>query len=494
MSTGSGGQPRTLSQRFLSGAAYLTAGNWFTFAFNFGVNIALARILGPAAFGLYAFVVAVNEFINIIQGFSFGHALVQSRDESDRLYDTAYAASAGLGLVGLVAAAATAPLLALRVHEAAWFILILGVGRALIIQSWVPLARLERSLRYRPFTAIGVVSTAVPNLCALGMAWWGLGVWSLVLRDLLGALLMFLLASLWSRYRFRFQVKRDALSQILSFSRPMFLARALDTAFERADRLTIGLFFGDLTLGLYHQGRYLAEMGLVAARPINQLTFNLYSRLQDDLQRLRRSYGIVNYFLSRLSMAGGVVLITFPEETIRLLLGDAWLGTAPILRVLGGFGVVQPIVANLKWLLFARGKPHRNIQIRLVQAAVFLPGVALSVFLASVSGIALALVASAVTGLVLALRYSRDVVRGMLGRLLVTPLIAGALTIAASLAAARMEALEALPYFVWPFLPPAIFLGIILAIEGRTLLLEFSYLRGQLKGERMSPGDLSEPP
>ena len=102
--------------------------------------------------------------------------------------------------------------------------------------------------------------------------------------------------------------------------------------------------------------------------------------------------------------------------------------------------------------------------------------------------------ASAVTGLVLALRYNLDVVRGMLGRLIVTPLIAGGLTIAACMAAARAEALQALPYFVWPFLPPVVFLGIIVAIEGRALLREFAYLRGQLTGEPMSPGDLSERP
>jgi len=66
------------------------------------------------------------------------------------------------------------------------------------------------------------------NLSALALAWYGFGVWALVLRDLLTAGLTFLISSLWSDYRFGFRASRHELRQIMSFSRPMFLTRALD--------------------------------------------------------------------------------------------------------------------------------------------------------------------------------------------------------------------------------------------------------------------------
>lgn len=502
MSPAPGDRAPSLARTFLSGTIYLTAGNWVTFAFNFAVSIILARMLGPEAFGLYALVVSVNEVINLLQGFSFPHALLQSRTESSRLYDTAYTASAGLGLVGILVAGVAAPLLAaLRSIDAAWFLLALGLGRALTIQSWVPRAYMERSLRYSALTLMSVVSSIVAGASGLVLAWAGAGVWSLVIRDVLLTLLMFVIPSLWSGYRPRFRIERDEMRQIMGFSRPMFWTRALDIVSERIDRLAIGVVLGDKALGQYQQARYIGEMSALATRAVNQLTFNLYSRLQDDAQRLRRAYELVTYFLARVTTAGGTILFAFPEELVKLLLGEAWLGTAPILRVLGGYAIVEPVLGHLKSLIFARGRPVLNVRIRLAQTAVFVPGVALATALGSTPGIALALVGSSIVGLALALRFNVDLSRGMLGRLYAVPLIAASIAVAGCIAASRQDWLAAVPEPVWVFLPPLAYLACLIAMEGRRLLRELSYLRQQFGGPppdgepdsfgrtRVSPGD-----
>ena len=61
-------------------------------------------MLGPEAFGLYAFVFAISGFVSIIGAFSLGLALIQSREESQELYDTALAITVGLGLASLLPA------------------------------------------------------------------------------------------------------------------------------------------------------------------------------------------------------------------------------------------------------------------------------------------------------------------------------------------------------------------------------------------------------
>ena len=54
----------------------------------------VARLRGPAEFGVYAFCFAINEFINIVGAFSFGMALIQAREARQSDYDTAFAAYA----------------------------------------------------------------------------------------------------------------------------------------------------------------------------------------------------------------------------------------------------------------------------------------------------------------------------------------------------------------------------------------------------------------
>ena len=119
-----------MGRRFVRGALYVGIANWTGNVLNFAIAIAVARILGPEAFGIYAFVIAVNEFVSIVNGLAVAPALVQSKQESDALYDTGYALSFAQAALGLLVSLALAPVLAAhRSPEAGWFIVLLGVAR-----------------------------------------------------------------------------------------------------------------------------------------------------------------------------------------------------------------------------------------------------------------------------------------------------------------------------------------------------------------------------
>jgi len=100
---------RGFGRSVLLGTLYMGAGGWFTYALNFLIMIGVARLLGPADFGFYAFIAVLNEFLNLVAAGSVGHAVLQSRDDSQRLHDTAYSITGILGLIGLVGALAVAP-------------------------------------------------------------------------------------------------------------------------------------------------------------------------------------------------------------------------------------------------------------------------------------------------------------------------------------------------------------------------------------------------
>ena len=90
-----------LGRRFVLGSFYLGVGQWASMIFNFATTLVIARILGPADFGLYAFVFAINAFINIVGAFSLNIALIQAKEASENLFDTAFAICAVLGAIGL---------------------------------------------------------------------------------------------------------------------------------------------------------------------------------------------------------------------------------------------------------------------------------------------------------------------------------------------------------------------------------------------------------
>lgn len=472
----------SLGGRILRGSLTFSAGSWAAQAVNLAIQVVIARLLGPADFGLYAFCLAVSEFLSIVGAFSLQHALVQARETSQQDYDTAFVISAALGLLGVALALAIAPLLwAHRGPEAAWILLMMSgasLGRMLAQPSQ---AELERSLRYGAITWTTTGAAVVPNLIALGLAWTGFGVWSLAWRDVLVGTSWAAASMLVSRYRFRGLLSRDSWRRLMDFSKPLFVARTLEIALERLDAVAVGMALGNRAAGLYHWSRSLTEIGLLAARPLERVGLNLFSRLQDDPERLALSYALVQRFLLRLLMTGAVVLLAAPAEVVRLVLGEEWLDVAPLLRWLALYGAIMPLLANAKVLFYGQGDVRGMVRIRALQTLVFAAGVALACWLGSLEGVAAALLLSNLFALVLAWRGSRRLAAFAWGPVVGAPLLAAAIAVAGSEALRWSGGAASVPWYLLPLLPALLYAAAVSLIGGRELAADLRFLAGQIR-------------
>lgn len=482
-STSDGPGRAGLARRFFVGSLYVGFGSWITSIANFAIGLVIARLLGPEVFGFYALVAALDQLLNMVGAFSMQLAIVQHPRESEPLYDTGLRISLLLGVVGLALALALAPVLGhYRSSQAAWFLVILGVARLFLLIAQAPLAHLERRLRFGAVATVSAVSLNLPNLCALGLAALGAGAWSLIAKDALVAITTLLLAFGLSGYRYRGRSDRGLASDLMAFGRPMFLSRSVEIIFDRMDRLLVGAWLGDLFLGLYNQARVLAETPMIAMRTLSPLTFNLYSRLQNEPRRLARAYGILNYFLVRAVFAGSVVLLVYPEEIIRLLLGAEWVAAAPTLRWLGLYAGLLPLLENMKALLLGRGAVWETMVLRVVQIGVFLPGIALGIALGRIEWVAAALLVATVVGVALARYYNRDLLAGEMRGLFAAPSVA-VLGVATFFALEPWDLPALVPYWALPAFP-AVGYGLLLAaLERGRLLAELRYLRGIMGAE-----------
>jgi O-antigen/teichoic acid export membrane protein len=249
----------------------------------------------------------------------------------------------------------------------------------------------------------------------------------------------------------------------------------------RADRLVVGGWLGDRSLGLYDRSVFLAETGALALRPVSQLVFNLYARLQEDPRRLARAPELVGFGTVRVSVAGALTLAVFPEETIRLLLGPDFLGAAPTLRWLSIYAAVLPLAETLKALLLASGRAAAHARIRLAQLAVLAPGIALAARTGSAAGVAAVLSATWILGTLLAAHAVRGTAPWS-ARLLAGPLVTAAVIAGAFLASERAGLLAAVPFQARPFPPLARDAAAL--VERSDLLEELRHLREQLRMRR----------
>ena len=471
-----------LGRSFLRGSALLGSSNWFSAVINFVLSLWLARLLGPSIFGLYAFAFAVNEFVNLVAAFGISTAVLQAREESQELYDSAFVLSGLLAAAGLLISLVIAPVLASEhSFEAGWLLVGFGVFRIFTMLGLLHRARLERQLRYGALAVIGLATANLPSLGAVAGAWAGLGIWSLMLRDGLAALLQFGTTFAISGYRFQRRFNRESLSRLIKFSGALFVSRAVEIALTRADRLVVSSFAGDKVLGLYHQSMVLSETGITVLRPIYQVSFNLFARVQDDPRRLARSYELASFVISRLTVAGGLVLFCAPEQTIRLLLGEEWMGASSMLRWLGIYGALLPIDANMKQMLIARGRLKTLTKIRLAQLVTLGFGLAVAASLQSIQAVVGATVIVWILGTLLCIAANHRVGGRAVLEVFIVPLLA-ALGAATSLHwAGQAGWLDALPYWSILLLLPSVYALLVGLLEARKLVSEFHYLREQMR-------------
>jgi polysaccharide transporter, PST family len=446
---------------------------------TFAVSIIIARMIGPADVGLFVLAFSLNELLNVITAFSVGMALIQFEDESQQLYDSALVLLGVLGILGLLAAAAaSAGLLHFHSATAAWFILILGCTRMFDLLVVVPLAKMERGLQFGKMAALMAVTANLGNAAGVGLAWSGFGAWSLLGRELVISSLRIVGAFALADYRFQRTMGSGEARRLMSFSRRVFPARAIDITFERMDRVAVGTMFGVAALGLYQQAKMLAETGTLVMKPVSQLTLNMYSRLRSRATELRASFRVVNHFGIRVTLAGAAVLLVYPEEVIRLLLGPGWVDAAPMLRWLAVYAGLVPFLENVKQLLYAQGMLARSLQLRIIQVGTVLLALALAALRGEVMYAPAGLLAGTILGLAAGLLFVRDVARPILAGILLRPLIAFTVTCGGMLLLAPELPVPPVLHVLLPF---AAFLVLVAVLDGPQNVREVSLLYRHLR-------------
>ncbi len=409
-------KPGSGIQRALLGAVWLSAAGYLAFAMNFGLNLVLARLLFPKDFGQFALAGSLAEILSLVTGFSFSAAIIQMRD-APGIVETAYVLSlrlyAGLLAGGLILAMVLSP------HYPGVFLplfLSLFAVRNLSVLSYVYSALLERTFRYNPLSAIRLCSAFVSIAAALVLARLGAGVWSLLGREVALVVVTFMGVRIASGWRYRGGYNRDTARRVWRFGRQMFVARALEIVWYRGDTALLGVLAGTLSLGFYDRARYLAEFGhYVVSVAAVQVAFPVYARLQGRAGALTYAYRLSHGLLVRLLLPFCVWLAVFPNEIVSLLYGAGvrWVVTAEILPWFAIFGLVFPVVENIKVLLIGIGRLREAVAVRLAQVIVALPLLVPAIRLWGAWGAAGTMVLSEFAGLVVGYRAMRSQVSSL---------------------------------------------------------------------------------
>jgi O-antigen/teichoic acid export membrane protein len=333
------------------------------------IGIILARLLGPKPFGLVAIAMLMIGFCNLLADFGIGAAIVQRESLSEEDIRFAFFSQLFVGVFLALACFLGAGVAAqlFRSQEVAPVIRVLSLTFPLQALGQTASNLLKRKLAFRAVQTAQIASSFVYFTIGISLAATGLGVWALVIAQLVQVSVNSVMAYSMAPHslRFSFQVNRSLIAygvKVLGSSFANWLVSNLDNAF-------VGRAFGVVALGLYSRAFQLAYTPILAVvSGLQGVLLSAYARAQRQTDALRRVYLSSMAVMAVVTVPLFVAAATVPSTIILALYGRSWAGAAPLFVPLA---LATPLFALLSLagpLLWATGEVGRDLKVQCASA------------------------------------------------------------------------------------------------------------------------------
>lgn len=327
---------RHIARHSASALGWNWLGSGLRAVLQFVVQIALARLLGPEAYGLAAAAIVVVGLAWLVAEGGLGAALVQRAELADS--DIACATGWVLAMsavVSLVLAAAAGPVAALM-GDPSLQPLVLACAVIVPLQALanLPSSLLQRQYRIKRLQALQVSGYLVAyGGIGIGMALAGFGAWSVVTAFGVHALWM-LVGGLWSVARLPWP-RLSGSAALRAYGLRTTAANVVNWGLESIDRVLINRFWGAAALGEYAVASNLSRApATLLVGSVQPVAFASAARLHAEQLRLQRGYLAVLSLGLLLATPVFVFLAWHARVVVHVLYGDEWQAAGPLFAVM----------------------------------------------------------------------------------------------------------------------------------------------------------------
>lgn len=341
----------------------------------FAVFVALARHLGPEAFGLAALAMVMPLILAAPVTKGIPEALIQ-RPEIDPLHlDSAFWLLVTVGAVlsavtwfgaDLIGKAFGEPLLGELVR---WTCLVITIQAI----AAVPTAILKRELRFRTFALRTLTGSITGGTVGIAMAISGFGVWSLVAMLIVQAATEAVVVLLGSRWRPQLRYSHAHCTQLYGFAAPIAVSGVWTILNSELPKIVLGSFLGPAAVGIYALARRPLELlSEVFLGPIIAIALPAVSRIQTDLTKVDHFF---NASTRMAAIAGFAVFVGFAAVApiaVPLVFGEHWSNAVVTVQILMVLGLVRTIDALCSLTIIALGHSLLIMKMNFVYTAIAL--------------------------------------------------------------------------------------------------------------------------
>lgn len=341
-----------LKQKALNGAKWSLLEKVINIGFEFAVGIVLARLLMPTDFGTVAIISVIISFSLIFVNSGFSQSLVRDPEVGSKDFSTIFFFNLAVGILFYGVIFFLSPSIAsfYENNELTLYVKVLGLSIFFSSLTLVQRVNLTREMNFKLMSKIGIASSLSSGILALGMAFSGFGIWSLIAKTISREIIQTSLFWFNNKWKPSSVFESTILMKHFKYGSNFLLSAIIGQFYNNILALTIGKIYNLQTLGYYNRAQLFSNtISENVGGVMTSVSFPALAKVQNDREKfvngvsllLRQAFYVIGILM---------ILVFFSAKAfIPFLLGSQWEKAGEYLQylsVIGFFGMLNSILVN----------------------------------------------------------------------------------------------------------------------------------------------------
>jgi len=339
----------------------------------FVLGIIMARLLAPSDYGVIGMLGIFMAICATVSDSGFSSALIQKKDKTEDDYSTAYLFNIGISVFLYIIFFISAPWIANFYNTPILKPVARVVSLQLILNALfnVQVTKMSIDLKFKEMSIMSIVSQILTGIVGVILAYSGLGVWALVWQSIFSCVLRGLLTIWYTKWIPAFRFSKDSFNALFGFGSKILVSSLINTVYNNLYTLVIGKKFSPSEVGYFNRANTLSGFpSKIATSMITSVNYPILSKIQDDDERLLRTYKYmttVPLFVLYPILIGLAVLA---QPIVLLLLGEKWLPCVPLVQIMCVGAMFSPLTSINLNLLYVKGRTDLVLKLELMKKPI----------------------------------------------------------------------------------------------------------------------------
>lgn len=347
-------EPRVVKNVFWSIVERLSSQGMY-----FVISVVLSRLILPEIYGIVNIVsVFVNLFSLVIQS-GFSSALIYDENTDEGKYSSAFWSTLIFTTVLYGVLYIAAPAIAIFYGHPALTLYLRVMALQLVLQGIysIPFAYVSKHMMFSKTVISTFAGVIVSGVIAILLAMNGMGIWALICINGIEVAVSTIVLWIMLKFRVRFVLDVKSVLAMWRYCWKLMAVDFLNSLYTSLNSLIIGKKYQSSDVAYYNKAYSLPQMLLGSVNTaVSKVLFPAFAQVKNSVdetrEMLRKAIRTMNYIV--LPMLTGLAAISY--DLILLLFTEAWIETAPYLRLMCVVWMFQPIQTNAVQAMKALGK------------------------------------------------------------------------------------------------------------------------------------------